>query len=220
MSLGHYRYSAAHTMTPLQSFQHRLLPAPHQRLALEELGLDAERARLLTQMLEARKLRPASVLIAILQRATGATVLLTRRTPDMPDHAGQISFPGGKRQAGDADARAAALRESEEEVGLPATSVEVLGYLPDYPTLTGFHITPVVGVVANPPDFKACAREVDLLIELPLDFALDARNYRIEEGMRSGLRLPYYVLQWQEHRIWGATAGMLRMLAQQTGNSG
>lgn len=197
--------------------QARLLANPHQRLALEELGLDAERAKLLSGMLDARKLRPASVLVAVLQREAGDTVLLTRRTADMPDHAGQISFPGGKRHAEDADARATALREAEEEVGLPASSVEVFGYLPDYPTLSGFHITPVVGVVRDPPAFRVAAREVDTLIELPLEHALQVANYVIEEGVRSGVRLPYYVLQWQDHRVWGATAGMLRLLAQQLG---
>jgi len=159
-------------------------------------------------------LRPAAVLVPIVDRAVGMTVLLTQRTAHLSAHAGQISFPGGRIEEDDTDAIAAALRETEEEVGLPRDHITVISRLDTYVTGTGFEITPVVGIVAPPMPISIDPFEVAEAFEVPLAFILDRRNHqRIERDMGAHSR-SYYVLPYDGRNIWGATAGILVNLAE------
>lgn len=180
---------------------------------LADLELPLKAGKLLVPRL-LKGLRPASVLVPVLRREAGLQLLLTRRSEQLRSHKGQISFPGGRREETDASAAAAALREAEEEVGLPPSRVEVIGYLDDYPTITGFLVTPVIGLVADPPRLQPCAREVADLFEMPLDFALEPSNFERKTLSQAGLKVPFYELNHGPWRIWGATAGMLWNLAQ------
>ena len=164
-----------------------------------------------------RPMALAAVLVPLIDRPGGLTVLLTERAADLPDHPGQISFPGGRMEPEDADAAATALREAEEEVGIPAGSVEVLGYLSAHMTLTGFALTPVIGLVKPDFEFKLDTREVSQLIEIPLSFLVDFRNQLTEEREVAGRRLRLPVFDYSGHRVWGATAFMLADLSQQLG---
>lgn len=156
--------------------------------------------------------RPASVLVPLVDRASGVTVLLTQRTDDMPSHAGQISFPGGRRQAGDADAIATALRETEEEVGLARQFIQVIGTLDLYRTGTGYEITPVIGIVTSGFTIRADPREVADVFEVPLEHFLDEVNHKIGSRTWQGRERRYYAMPYGERYIWGATAGMLKNL--------
>lgn len=156
--------------------------------------------------------RPASVLVPLVRREPGLTVLLTQRTEDMPSHAGQIAFPGGRRQAEDADATATALRETEEEVGLTRDFIEVIGPVDQYRTGTGYEITPIVGMVAPGFTPRADPREVADVFEVPLAHFLDERNHRIDSRVWQGRERRYYAMPYGERYIWGATAGMLKNL--------
>ena len=152
---------------------------------------------------------PAAVLIGLVDRPEGPTVLLTQRTAHLRDHAGQISFPGGRMEAGDADAAAAALREAEEEIGLPRGRVEVIGGIAPYDTVTGFRIHQVVGWVTPPFNLVPDPFEVADIFEVPLGFVLDPGNHERHSYESGSLRRHYYVLPYRGRRIWGATAGML-----------
>lgn len=166
----------------------------------------------------AGRLTPSAVMVALVERTAGPTVLLTRRAGHLRSHPAQISFPGGRRDATDPSYTATALREAHEEVGLSPATVNVIGYLDDYPTLTGYRITPVVAHVPHPPAaWQPAAEEVDEVFELPLQLALELTTYRQGNLRRNGIRLPFYEMDYQGHRIWGATAGILRVLAQQVG---
>lgn len=156
----------------------------------------------------------AAVLVPIVVRPSGLTVLLTRRTAHLRDHAGQVSFPGGRCEPGDASLVATALRESGEEVGIEPAQVEILGTLPDYFTGTGFRVTPVVGVVTPPLNLRLDDFEVAEVFETPLEFLLDAANYRQESLEYAGSKRIYWAVPWQEYFIWGATAGMLVSLRE------
>lgn len=156
--------------------------------------------------------RAASVLVPLVRREPGITVLLTQRTEDMPSHAGQIAFPGGRRQAEDIDATATALRETEEEVGLTRDFIEVIGPVDQYRTGTGYEITPIVGIVAPGFTPRADPREVADVFEVPLDHFLDERNHRIDSRVWQGRERRYYAMPYGERYIWGATAGMLKNL--------
>ncbi|APV50384.1 CoA pyrophosphatase [Betaproteobacteria bacterium GR16-43] len=155
-------------------------------------------------------LRPAAVLLLIVNRAEGPTVVFTQRTAHLPAHAGQISFPGGRREEGDPDAESTALRESHEEVGLDPTRVEVLGRLPAYMTSTGFNVIPIVGW-AEPPlaDWRPDPDEVADVFEVPLAFLLDAGNHKHESAFYKGRMRHYWAMPFGSRFIWGATAGML-----------
>lgn len=161
-----------------------------------------------------KSLRPAAVLVAVLDRADGLSVLFTRRSAHLRAHAGQVSFPGGSREAGDRSAAETALRESYEEIGLDPSHVQLIGYLDDYPTITRFLVTPVVGLVSAHAVIEPDRVEVDDVFEVPLAFVLDERNYVRRTVFRGERRLPYWALQHGEHTIWGATAGMLRNLIE------
>lgn len=157
-------------------------------------------------------LTPAAVLVAVTERAQPG-VILTRRTETLRRHAGQVAFPGGRIDPGE-DAIAAALREAEEEIALPANRVELVGPADRYVTVTGFQVTPVIGVV--PPDLPLApsAAEVADWFEAPLDFLLDPANHLEREVDWQGRRRRYYEILWNERRIWGATAAMIVNLAQ------
>lgn len=151
----------------------------------------------------------AAVLIPIVTRATGMTILLTQRTAHLRDHAGQVSFPGGRCEAGDANPTATALREAGEEVGLESAQVEVLGCLPQYLTSTGFRVTPVVGLVSPPLNLRLDDFEVAEVFEPPLEFLLDPANHRRHQVEYCGALREYWAMPWNGYYIWGATAGML-----------
>lgn len=159
-------------------------------------------------------LREAAVLVPILKRPEGYSVLLTRRADTLRNHKGQVSFPGGRRDPEDASLAACALREAQEEVGLPPENVEIIGYLGDYPTTTRYRVTPVVALVTPPAQFAFDAGEVAAVFEVPLSVLLDASRYESKILTREGLNVPFFEIHHGGHRIWGATAGMLRDLCR------
>lgn len=152
---------------------------------------------------------PAAVLVPLVDHSAGMTVLLTQRTRHLRDHAGQVSFPGGRVEAHDADPVATALRETWEEVGLAPTQVEVVGELEPYTTITGFLVHPVVGIVT--PGFIPVPDpfEVEAVFEVPLQHVLKPDNYRREQRSHRGELREYFVLDYPDFHIWGATAAIL-----------
>lgn len=201
-------------VTPLELRLRRALAGTSEALRpLADLELPPELAGFVGDDAVAR-LRAAAVLIPLVNRPAGVQVVLTRRADHLRKHGGQISFPGGARDAADASAAAAALRESQEEIGLAPARVELLGYLDDYPTGTGFRITPVVGWIEQPGALQPAEAEVAEVFEVPLSVVLDPGQYVRKTFERNGLILPYYELRHAEYRIWGATAGILLNLCQ------
>ncbi len=152
---------------------------------------------------------PAAVLVAVIERDGALSVLLTRRAERLARHAGQISFPGGRADPGDGTPQKTALREAEEEIGLPQNSVEVVGRLDDYLVGTGYRITPVVGFVAAPPAFEPDTREVAEVFEVPLSFVLEPANYRRDGLTVGGVERRFYVMPYGAYHVWGATAAIL-----------
>jgi 8-oxo-dGTP pyrophosphatase MutT (NUDIX family) len=158
------------------------------------------------------EIRAAAVLVPVMRHEDGLTVLFTRRTAHLNDHAGQISFPGGRAEPEDPSLEATALREAEEEIGLQPGSVEVLGRLHEYITVTGYRVTPVVGLVGSSADLMLDAFEVAEVFEVPLSFLLDPRNHQRNRVLWEGRERHYYAMPYGRHYIWGATAGMLMNL--------
>jgi len=159
-------------------------------------------------------LTPAAVLAPLIERASGFQVLLTQRTAHLSAHAGQIALPGGRVEPGDPDAVQAALRETEEEIGLSPSRIEVLGRLDTYITGTGYEIVPVVGLVREPFSLRLDPKEVTETFEVPLSFILDRANHKREtRQLPNGVRT-FFVLPYQNRYIWGATAGILVNLAE------
>lgn len=158
-------------------------------------------------------LAQAAVLVAVTDRAAPG-VILTRRTDTLSRHPGQIAFPGGRIDPGDDGPIAAALREAEEEIGLPRDAVAIVGAADRYRTITGFEVTPVIGVV--PPDLVLVPSEgeVAAVFEVPLDFLLDFGNHTEARVEWQGRDRHYYEIVWGEHRIWGATAAMIVNLSR------
>ncbi len=155
---------------------------------------------------------PAAVLVALVNRPDGLTVLFTERSPDLPDHPGQISFPGGRIEPEDADAIAAALREADEEIALSRDRVQLLGRLADYETVTGFRVTPIVAWIEPPIVLKPDPVEVAAVFEVPLAFILEPGNQQRHFRMQGAVRRDYHAIPYGERYIWGATAAMLLML--------
>ena len=156
----------------------------------------------------------ASVLVPLVARADELRLLLTQRTAHLNDHAGQISFPGGRVDPEDEDAIATALRETEEEIGLHRRHVEVIGVLPEYVTGTGFRVTPVVALVHPPFELTADEFEVAEIFEVPMSFLMDGANHQRRSAVlpsRPGRR-SFYAMPFGDYFIWGATAAMLRNL--------
>lgn len=153
---------------------------------------------------------PAAVLVPLIERPEGMTVMLTQRTDHLSHHPGQISFPGGRVEDGDGDDPAiCALRETHEEVGLPPERVAILGRLDDYVVGTGFRITPVVGVVTPPFPVVLDPFEVAEVFEVPLDFILNRDNHSLHRREVEGRSRPFWAMTWRQRHIWGATAGIL-----------
>lgn len=166
-----------------------------------------------TVLPEGRKLRPAGVLIPITLAHGAPRVILTKRSSALKHHPGQIAFPGGKQDEGDADVTAAALREAHEEIGLPRDLPQIIGHLPEHETVTSFHVTPVVALIDEIFDVTPEPGEVDEVFSVPLSHLLNAENYIIESRRWRGVRRYYFTVPWGPYYIWGATARMLRGLA-------
>jgi 8-oxo-dGTP pyrophosphatase MutT (NUDIX family) len=164
-----------------------------------------------------RKLRPAGVLVPVIAGPQCAEVLLTKRSSRLKHHPGQIAFPGGKQDEGDADVIAAALREAEEEVGLPRGHVEVLGTLPTHETVTGFLVTPVIGWIDRDFDVVPEPGEVAEVFRVPLAHVTDVALFTIQSRRWRGTRRHYYTVPFGPYYIWGATARILRGLAHRMG---
>jgi 8-oxo-dGTP pyrophosphatase MutT (NUDIX family) len=160
------------------------------------------------------KLRRAAVLVPIVQRPEGLTVLLTQRTAHLSSHPGQVSFPGGSAEPEDSSPIETALRESEEEIGLSRHNIEIIGVLPEHATASAFLVTPVVGLVTPPFDLVADPGEVAEIFEVPLAFLMDGVNHqRMSFELPEGAgRRSFYAMPYDRFFIWGATAGMLRNL--------
>lgn len=211
---------------PVIGVDHHLPPVPAERLQAAALRArfaappvwrpEVEREPRFSDRAPA----PAAVLLALVQRSAGLTVLLTQRTAHLPTHAGQIAFAGGKVDAHDASVQAAALREAHEEVGLHPQHVEVIGELPVYSTGSGFHITPVVALVQPPFALQPNPGEVDAVFEVPLDFLMNPAHHRRHAFEWQGRQRQWFSMPYPEplpgttepveRFIWGATAGMLR----------
>jgi len=159
-------------------------------------------------------LKPAAVLIPLIDHKDGMTVLLTKRAQHLKTHSGQVSFPGGRCEPQDADAMTTALRETEEEVGIDHCHIDVLGAMEDYETVTGFVITPVVAILQPEFTLKVDAGEVDEAFELPLDYILDERNHELQSRVWNGRERHFYVLMNEKHNVWLATAAMLVRFAK------
>jgi 8-oxo-dGTP pyrophosphatase MutT (NUDIX family) len=184
-----------------------LLAAPEAGEVIREAGDDGS------------ILTPAAVLFPIVRRAEGFTVLLTQRTAHLRDHAGQISFPGGRVEAEDASPVHTALRETEEEIGLTRERIEILGFLPEYRTGTGFQVTPVVALVHPPFDLSLDDFEVAEVFEVPLAFLLNPANHQAHSIHHRGALREYLAMPYGDYFIWGATAGMIRSLTDRMGLS-
>ena len=161
--------------------------------------------------------RPAAVLVPLVARGNDVRVLLTERTAHLYDHAGQISFPGGRVEQGDANPRATALRETQEEIGLASAAVDIVGEMPEYTTATGYRVTPVIGLIERPFSLTLDEFEVSEAFEVPLEFLMDPANHERRIVTLGEMSRTFYAMPYEAARryfIWGATAGMLRNLYQ------
>jgi len=156
-------------------------------------------------------LRPAGVLIPIMDRAGEMTVLFTQRAADLTHHPGQVSFPGGSMEEHDEDLRATALRETHEEVGIAPQQVAVIGYLGPMPTTTGYAVTPIIGIVQASSELIIDSMEVEYAFEVPLEYLLDERNVQHADREFDGHKVPMVEFHYEGRRIWGATANMLQI---------
>jgi 8-oxo-dGTP pyrophosphatase MutT (NUDIX family) len=166
----------------------------------------------IAEMFEGIERRAAAVLVPIIHREPEATILLTRRTEGLSNHAGQIAFPGGRIDPEDEDAVAAALREAEEEVGLSRDYVETLCLAPEYFTASGFRVAPVIAIVKPGFTLVPNPAEVDSVFEVPLSFLMDPANHRRNSRVWQGVTRYFFEMPYQERYIWGITAGILRIL--------
>lgn len=157
----------------------------------------------------ASTLKPAGVLIPVRHHESGLSVLLTQRSADLKHHAGQVSFPGGRMEEADTDIEVTALRETREEIGIAEEQVAIIGYLETMPTVTGYAVTPIVGLVDGLVDIAIDRTEVEYTFEVPLSFLLDPANHRLVVREWQGLSFSMVEFHFEEQRIWGATAQML-----------
>ena len=187
-------------------------PALHDPNVVPDKG-DHELNAEMTKLWAVRPIRPAAVLVPVVDRAE-PTVLLTQRSAHLPQHPGQISFPGGKIDPTDETPLAAALREAREEVGLDASVVEPIGYLDLYMTTQGYRIVPAVARIA--PDYRLTLNpaEVDEAFEVPLQFLMDLSNHQKHSRDWEGIKRYYFEIPFEQRRIWGITAGILRNLSE------
>jgi 8-oxo-dGTP pyrophosphatase MutT (NUDIX family) len=163
---------------------------------------------------DAAALRPAAVLVPVISRGSDLSVLFTRRTDHLHDHAGQISFPGGRAEPHEESAAQTALRETEEEIGLARSAIDVLGFLPDHLIVTGYAITPVVALVAPSTPLRLDPVEVAAVFEVPLAYVLDPANHRLRRRPAGEGVIELYDIPYGKRNIWGATAGMLITLCR------
>ena len=188
----------------LERLRQVLLTQPDRSTAyVDEAGLDCR-----------QDLVAASVLFPIVLRENGPTVLFTQRTDHLRDHAGQISFPGGRVEASDASAEHTALREAEEEIGLSPAHVEIVGFLPEYRTVTGYRITPVVAFLKPPFELRPDPSEVAEVFEVPLSFLMNPGNHQRYSREFQGEIRYFFAMPYGRHFIWGATAGIIVTLAR------
>ncbi len=202
---------AAHVLEPL-GLRDRFENPPAWEPEITDENRHVIAADIINKRQAAGKVTRAAVLVPLLLKRDGLSVLLTQRTDHLHDHAGQISFPGGRMDPGESDPNDTALRESEEEIGLDRRSVEIIGHLPQYLTVSGYSVTPVVGLVKPQAEYVLDAFEVADVFEVPLRFLMDPVNHQVrlwesDQGSRRFYSMPY-----ENRFIWGATAGMLRNL--------
>jgi 8-oxo-dGTP pyrophosphatase MutT (NUDIX family) len=196
----------------LETLRHRIANAHATQHYIAGDGTSEERK--LAHQVTGRTVRPAAVLI-LLTRVHEANaennwqIVLTQRTAHLHDHAGQISFPGGRMDEEDVDLIATALREADEEIGADASKIEVLGALPSYLTITAYEVTPIVAI-SGPQSFTCDPFEVADVFHVPLAHVLDEASWRRDSFLRAGLRRDYWAVPYKERYVWGATAGMLR----------
>ena len=190
----------------------------HELTDWRVLGVDAERSQRLARQFPKDPV-PAAVLVPLVDRPAGMTVLLTQRASQLARHAAQIAFPGGRVDDCDADEASAALREAREEIGLEPARVQVFGYLPDHAVISGFRVTPVLGLVTPPFSLELNPHEVAGVFEVPLDHVLDSANHKARLRKVGDEEMLLYDIPWEGQHIWGATAGMLltfvRMLREE-----
>ena len=163
--------------------------------------------------------RAAAVLVPLVHRGDVLSILFTRRNEHLRQHAGQISFPGGGVEAGDADVVAAALRETDEETGIASAQVDVFGYLDCFDTVSGYCVTPVAGFVDGDYSVRLHAEEVEEVFEVPFAFILDPDNLRRERILWRGRERDIFAFEWEGRRIWGATAAILKNLLDRLENA-
>ncbi|MFV0360919.1 CoA pyrophosphatase [Tropicimonas sp.] len=196
-------------MTPRDQLRERLLRAiatPAQPSSDYDLNPDIV-------LPEGRRLRAAGVLVPVAPEARGPRLYLTKRSSKLKHHPGQIAFPGGKKDTADADVIATALREAREEIALPPENVEVLGTLPSHETVTGFDVTPVIGLLHGPFDPLPEPGEVQEVFTVPLALVTDPGRFSVEGRRWRGIWRRFYTVPHGPYYIWGATARMLRVLA-------
>jgi 8-oxo-dGTP pyrophosphatase MutT (NUDIX family) len=192
--------SLAETLREALELGHRASP--------ELIGGDA-----LDEEADGHGITPAAVLVAIVDRPA-PTVILTLRPETMRKHPGQVSFPGGRIDPGDDGPIAAALREAQEEIGLPPSQVEIIGIADRYRTVTGFEVTPVLGIVPPGLELTLHPGEVAALFEAPLDYILDPAHQHVRTAFWRGRERTYYEIMWEDRMIWGATAAMIVNLSR------
>lgn len=161
-----------------------------------------------------QNVKPAAVLVPIVERPEGVSMLLTVRASHLPEHSGQVAFPGGKVELADKNPPAAALRETYEEIGIREEYISILGCIDAYQTVTAYRVIPILGFVS--PDFSLTidTNEVADVFEVPLDFILDQRNHKLETRQFQGYTRHFYAMNYGDYFIWGATAGMIRNLTE------
>ena len=202
---------AAHVLDPF-NLRDRFQSPPVWQPEITDENRQVIAAEIIQRRQAAGKVTRAAVLIPLLLKSDCLSVLLTQRTDHLHDHAGQISFPGGRMDPGDFSPNDTALRESEEEIGLNRAGVEIIGHLPQYLTVSGYSVTPVVGLVKPQAEYVLDAFEVADVFEVPLHFLMDPANHQVRVWESDQGSRRFYSMPYENRFIWGATAGMLRNL--------